>query len=91
MLRKLQRPRALRHADGSLEVSGELYRLRELGADQLEVRTFAGDKVLGRLELPEQLGKGTLRIVNWADEASRRVLRAIARLMSAPRGMLPIQ
>jgi hypothetical protein len=82
------RARAL--ADGSFEVTGQRYRLYEPIPGHLDVSNAAGTKI-GRLGLPSDLGAERLHVERCKDRQSRRVLRAIARLLAAPRGFLPIQ
>jgi hypothetical protein len=76
--------------DGSFEVAGQRYRLREPIPGHLQVSNAAG-ATIGQLFLPENLRAERPTVRGATDTRSRHVLRAIARLLGTPRGFLPIQ
>ncbi|HLV20756.1 MAG TPA: hypothetical protein VKZ49_07735 [Polyangiaceae bacterium] len=82
---------ASRGADGSFEVEGRRYRLRELGGAQFAVDDEQGRQV-GQLRLVERPkgGKGPAVIIEEALGAPD-VVKRIAKLLEMPRGLLPVQ
>jgi hypothetical protein len=67
-------------------VGSEDYSLREAPDGRFEVQRTADGVVLGTFDA----APGGVRTVRAAGPA-RRVVRAIARLLAAPRGLLPLQ
>jgi hypothetical protein len=78
--------RALRKPDGSIEIDGVSYRLREQG-DRFEVVRQDGGDALGAFRL-EDVAHG---FEIDAPAEHRAIVDAVAKLFAAPRGVLPLQ
>jgi hypothetical protein len=80
------KPRAFRRPDGSIEIDGESYRLREQD-DRFEVVRQEGGAALGAFRIKD-VAHGFE--VDASDE-NRAIVQAVAKLFAAPRGVLPLQ
>ena len=78
--------RAVREPDGSVEVEGARYRLREED-DRFVVVQADGGEELGSFRVKDVAHGFEVD----ASDGDRRVVEAIARLFAQPRGLLPLQ
>jgi hypothetical protein len=81
--------RATRSPDGSFEVRGARYRLVETSDGVFEVVGEHDGAVAGRVRLGHAHGAPDAQVVPGA--SAEDVVKAIARLLSSPRGALPLQ
>jgi hypothetical protein len=77
---------AVRKPDGSFEVRGERFRLDEVDQDRFDVVNVRDGVRVGSLHLDAHGAAGV-----DAGSGSIEVVRAIAKLLSQPRGSLPLQ
>jgi hypothetical protein len=81
--------RASQHPDGSFDVSGARYRLVDRAEDVFDVVSEADGAVAGCLRISHAGHTPGAEVMPGA--SAERVVRAIARLLSSPRGALPLQ
>lgn len=78
--------RAVRRSDGSIDVGGHHYRLEERDG-RFEVVRADGEPV-GSIRFRDDVARG---FEVEAPSDGRKVVEAVARLLAAPRGVLPLQ
>ena len=80
---------ARRRPDGAFEYGNELYRLEDRERDTFAVRRVRDGEVMGRLRFVDGRSDAETEVEGPVIEAD--VVRAIARLLDEPRGLLPLQ
>jgi hypothetical protein len=78
--------RAVRRPDGSIEIDGVRYRLREQD-DRFEVVREDGGAALGAFRIRDVSHGFEVD----APDSNRAIVQAVAKLFAAPRGVLPLQ
>jgi hypothetical protein len=78
--------RAIRKPDGSIEVAGTSYRLDERGDRFVVVRAGDGGEI-GAFRMQDAAHRFEIE----ASDEMRSVVRAIAKMLATPRGLLPLQ